>query len=338
MKKQKGISTLVGIIIIIAVAVVAFGGVFVYQYFSIQKANNQPQIQSQQQNQNQNDQTAGWKTYRNDEYGFEIKYPQDWKATDSVTMGEGVSLSLGYSKDVYLGPVNITVYPNQLNKTIVQDLKIRAGGVGNCQTCGEDTSLTALSNCFKNNPAAIKVDGKDALQCNATPRFSSWQIAVSYGGYIYYIGNSDYSLNQEENNKEVEIYNQIISTFKFINIEKTDLPKINSITPISGPKGTVVEIKGVGLSGFEGDLDVYFERLDGKRVMLTDTYGDYSKTQDKLIKVKVIEPCQKGEKVIGRYSGVESICDYVELTPGIYKVYAEPWGKRTNVVNFELTK
>ena len=30
------------------------------------------------------DQTAGWKTYKNDEYGFEIKYPSDWQDKNST--------------------------------------------------------------------------------------------------------------------------------------------------------------------------------------------------------------------------------------------------------------
>src|SRR3989338_7246785 len=98
--------------------------------------------------------------------------------------------------------------------------------------------------------------------------------------------------------------NQILSTFRFANSSESDLPKIDTISPSSGSKGTVVEVKGVHLSGFEGDLDIYFERPDVKKVMLTDTYGDYLKTQDKLIKVKVVEPCQRGEKIIGRYSGI----------------------------------
>jgi len=69
MQKQKGVSTLVGIIIIVVVAVVLFGGVFAYQYFT---AQTQPVVQNQQV---QNNQTAGWKTYTNTQYGFDVKYP-----------------------------------------------------------------------------------------------------------------------------------------------------------------------------------------------------------------------------------------------------------------------
>lgn len=50
-KNQKGVSTLNGIIVIISVAVLLFGGVFVYQYYVIPKADNQLQTQSQQKKQ-----------------------------------------------------------------------------------------------------------------------------------------------------------------------------------------------------------------------------------------------------------------------------------------------
>jgi len=57
------------------VALVAFGGIFAYQYFSTPKENNQQQIE---------DQTTSWKTYTNSEYGFEFKYPADFKEIDKV--------------------------------------------------------------------------------------------------------------------------------------------------------------------------------------------------------------------------------------------------------------
>jgi len=73
---QKQISTITGIIIIVAVAVIAVGGVFAYQYYQ----NSQipmTNIQSNPNNQIQvKDETADWKTYKNDQYGFEIKYPE----------------------------------------------------------------------------------------------------------------------------------------------------------------------------------------------------------------------------------------------------------------------
>jgi len=46
MQKQKGISTLAGVIIIVAVVVVLFGGVFAYQYF----AKSQTPVTNDQQN------------------------------------------------------------------------------------------------------------------------------------------------------------------------------------------------------------------------------------------------------------------------------------------------
>ena len=45
MQKQKGVSTLIGIIIIIVAAIILFGGAFTYQYFVIKAL---PAIQEQQ--------------------------------------------------------------------------------------------------------------------------------------------------------------------------------------------------------------------------------------------------------------------------------------------------
>ena len=114
-------------------------------------------------------------------------------------------------------------------------------------------------------------------------------------------------------------------------------PAIYSISPSSGPIGTKVQIKGYQLSGFEGDLDVYFERSDGKVVILTDNFGTYSKTGSDAMNFVIKEPCQKGQTIYGRYSGIPSTCDYVALTPGKYKVYVKPYGQKSNVVEFTIT-
>lgn len=124
MQHQKGVSTLVSIVIIIVVAIVVFGGVFVYQYFATPKANNQQQNPTACTEEAKicpdgsavgrtgpncefapcpavPDQTAGWKTYTNSEYGFEIKYPTGWdnKIGSQGKMGAYSLLSLDINKN-----------------------------------------------------------------------------------------------------------------------------------------------------------------------------------------------------------------------------------------------
>lgn len=58
MKAQKGISTVVGIIIIVAAAVVAFGGVFGYQYLAEKSEALNPKSETNSNNQNSNSQNV----------------------------------------------------------------------------------------------------------------------------------------------------------------------------------------------------------------------------------------------------------------------------------------
>jgi len=115
MQKEKGVSIIIGVMIIVVAAVLIFGGVFAYQYFAIQKENNQQQNPTACTEEAKvcpdgssvgrtgpnceftecPDQTAGWKTYKNEEYGFEFKYPKNMSVvyTDTSPNGWG---TLGY--------------------------------------------------------------------------------------------------------------------------------------------------------------------------------------------------------------------------------------------------
>lgn len=112
---------------------------------------------------------------------------------------------------------------------------------------------------------------------------------------------------------------------------------ISSISPPSGPIGTVVEVLGTGLSGFEGDLSLTFLGTKGSTTVLTDV-GSYAITQDKLIRVTVKDPCKKGEMWMNprSASGLYEICTYDPLMPGVYKVYANGWNQ-SNWIPFTIT-
>lgn len=68
---NRGISTMIGLIIIIAVAVLATGGIFAYQYFA--KTNNQIQVKTQEQNKNQELQSHQKITLTSDKAEYERK-------------------------------------------------------------------------------------------------------------------------------------------------------------------------------------------------------------------------------------------------------------------------
>lgn len=73
MKSQKGVSSLAGTIIL-AVILAIVAAILFYSNSLLEEKTNPPQI-SLQKTAVQGNETAGWKTYTNTQYGFEIKYP-----------------------------------------------------------------------------------------------------------------------------------------------------------------------------------------------------------------------------------------------------------------------
>lgn len=66
---NRRISAPIGIVTIVLVAIIAGAGILAWQYFSTQEKTIEiPK-----------DETSGWIIYTNEEYGFEVKYPNDWE-------------------------------------------------------------------------------------------------------------------------------------------------------------------------------------------------------------------------------------------------------------------
>jgi len=71
---KKQIPSWIGFVIIFIFIAITFGGVFSYQYYAKSQQNSEFLVSRPKTNQTQN-QTAGWKTYTDSEYGFEFNYP-----------------------------------------------------------------------------------------------------------------------------------------------------------------------------------------------------------------------------------------------------------------------
>lgn len=106
-------------------------------------------------------------------------------------------------------------------------------------------------------------------------------------------------------------------------------PVINSISPNSGPIGTIIEIRGNNLNGFEGDMDAMIENSKGETAVLLGM----TRVEQNLIRVKIESKiCKKNNS----YSGLP--CEsYLNIVPGVYNIYALPWGKMSNKVKFTVT-
>lgn len=108
------------------------------------------------------------------------------------------------------------------------------------------------------------------------------------------------------------------------------VPVITSVTPTSVQIGSVLEIKGQNLAGFEGDLDAWIENSKGE-VGFLPGIGSVPRT-DHTVRV-LIEAivCETNNG----YSGKP--CDkLLNLTPGIYKIYSAPFGVKSNIVQITL--
>ena len=108
-------------------------------------------------------------------------------------------------------------------------------------------------------------------------------------------------------------------------------PVITSINPSSGPIGTIIELKGNNLAGFEGELDAWIENSNGEKAFLSGI-GSVPRA-DQTIRVQITgQLCKENLSYKGG-----SCSSYMTITPGTYKIYTYPWGNMSNMVQFTVT-
>jgi hypothetical protein len=112
-------------------------------------------------------------------------------------------------------------------------------------------------------------------------------------------------------------------------IEKAEgMPVITSISKNAGSVGDRVEIKGCNFSGFEADKNVWIQNSNNEAGIM---YGEKESTDRSIIFILKSPLCQTDNS----YRGDE--CQKaLNLVPGVYKIFTNPWGKKSNEVVFTI--
>ena len=211
---NKGISTPLAITIIIVLAVVLIGGIFSYQYYYLPKQENQTEIPEIKTPEIQKDETADWKTYRSEKYGFEVKYPSspNWE----------INKEIDAPFIVHFGPewcITIVGYgenPQNLNIKKFCEEKYKRITIEEAPF-SDDPCWHIL---YK-EPTLINMESKEAFQAKRVGGpLATTQTLVPANNFILSISKieSDYSGYQGGCHliNTDKIYNQMLSTFRFI--------------------------------------------------------------------------------------------------------------------------
>jgi len=206
---MRKVSTFLGIIIIAVVALVLFGSVFAFEYFVKPPA------------QTQNTESDSWKTYKNDQYGFEIKYPAFMEAR------EGYCDTICAPKD----EIGFIGNGKEYMKIDMVAAQVKFGNAG--ETTGS-VSLKDFTNGFwmatkeskdSSIPAILGKINDTSIGNKKAYTFSSEKMIVlpfrasaleSKTNFLYFDTNdkSKGILYYEEKNSDIA--DQMLSTFKFI--------------------------------------------------------------------------------------------------------------------------
>lgn len=201
---------------------VVVAGVFVLAFGYLYLSEKLPQVKKSN---TVADETAGWKTYRNDRYNYEIMYPQNWFVKDMypypsrdgrIPIGQTV---IGDIIIVSKSPISFGVRPdNQFVDKVIQELLnsndyFTISHYSNSKMADYDNwilkDFSGGEGMFINPQLNTEIIGSNRV---------SIFVADNYPMYSYFIfnGKDVFEFVSRPSDSNSLIFKQVISSFKFI--------------------------------------------------------------------------------------------------------------------------
>jgi hypothetical protein len=193
MDKQKGISTTLSILLIVLLVVIVGGGV-VYKYYLA--PGEEPSDGKPEESQ---DETADWEIYRNEEFGFGMKYPVDWEILHKGYSGHEIafyhiSFSPKNLEGPHAAPITILVHNDNVENV---------------------SKLISTYEKLKSESEVI-VDNRDSKKQVRLGPEGEFSVIFVPG-----IGGLTYELRYN-NPQFKEVFNKALPTFKFLEEEEKE--------------------------------------------------------------------------------------------------------------------
>ena len=193
------------IIIGAVVVIIAAAGYFVL--------TQESEIPSLSQDSEMTSETDNWKIYRNEEYGFEVKYPEDWfiKAND----------------DIYIVPLNLQIAKENgepIFENVVNLIENHALISISSIEFYEDKTVEEIAIIFRGEKSlkeSIFIGGKETYKVTLEKKGDNGQISKDTTIISVFLENLKnkrllFQIESASMGNYQEIFNQILSTFKFI--------------------------------------------------------------------------------------------------------------------------
>jgi len=159
------------------------------------------------------DETINWKTYTSSDFKFSLKFPPDWKPARNP-------LTADINKIIFSAPDNGEIATPPEVIPAHNYARIIVVKVQNTDRSLTITDLkTDINNIASPNTAIedIKIDNKNALRIKNIPGGGITEIWTSNGNRRYYLSHFEgVEVNKVDNPKYSKIFDQILSTFRFL--------------------------------------------------------------------------------------------------------------------------